>query len=318
MKMLCLKTVFFCIPFAVYALCCILVDPYQYFGGGIHIPDKEELAIKLNAPLWKALRAREGVEENVVFGNSKIAQFRGDSIQASTGELYSNLAFGGATLDEQINMFWIVSNKHQIKRAYFEVDLVSYNSSNRRDRVKGVRNILENPALYVFNFNVLIGITDTVKSLATSQSVGKTIITQTRDEFWSWQLNSVLNRYLDSYSFPADLEELLTEVKVEAETKGIELAFVFCPVHEDIYAAVYGGRYDLLPAKQKIIQLLLPMGNVIDADLVNSVTVNRDNFGDPFHMDLDLLNQMYANRIFADSAELYSDSLVRVYKKGGI
>ena len=317
MRLLAIKICLFLAPFVVYAGVCFVVDPFCYFRGCPNDLAKAGIAKRLNDPMWKLLSSRNAIAPNIYLGSSKVALFNAAVIRQRTGRSFSNFAFGGATLEEQINMFWLIAEKNALESVYFEVDLISYNENNRRDRVSGVKSLLSNPLLYLFNYNVFEGIVDNLRTRSGGSPPKKERSAQEKDAFWSLQLNDSLSRYLDIYSYPKDYEQKLQGISKYARMHDIDVNFVFCPVHEDIPKIAYGEKYDLLPVKNKIISTLKGIGRVVDAEQVNDVTASKDNFSDPFHINSSVINEVYVSRVFGADSELFSDSLVRIYEVEG-
>lgn len=133
------------LPFALYFAVFIAFEPNNYFGlrrGG-----------STNSPIAR-IRAFEAAPENVVIlGDSRMAHFDMELVRQAAGRGVSNVAYGGAGLEESIDEFYyLYSQNPDIDTVVFGLSFYTLNTAYRPvNRMSTVETQLKNPAAYVFN-----------------------------------------------------------------------------------------------------------------------------------------------------------------------
>lgn len=91
-------------PFLVYFALFFAFEPYDYFGvkGGASSEDSVITRVRayLSAP-----------EDAIILGDSRMAHFDMNAVAEASGRGWSNLAFGGASLNESIDLFYLAAEK---------------------------------------------------------------------------------------------------------------------------------------------------------------------------------------------------------------
>lgn len=258
------------------------VDPYEFFHHASPIPEpvSAKYGRQINQALWKVIAYARNPEPNILVGDSQIARFPEKTISAITGEPYSNLGYGGGTLRESISSFWFAARRTNLKRVYFSLCFMTY-TAYPRDRVVQAEAIIDNPALYFMNFDVLEAGTYDVADVFFHYPVelgpggGK-------DAFWQSQLHYLETRYKREAD-PGSLKQELHRIVDYCRSHNISLVFVLPPQHVDAQR-----RISELGVEQQYTQFksdLAKMAPVYDCDIDSSFARNRDNFGDPFHLE---------------------------------
>ena len=81
------------------------------------------------------------VKYSFIFGDSRINGIDVTELNRLDGKKYVNLAFGGCTMKESIDEFWLAVSKVQPERVIFEVDYYSLNKRRQLDRIKQIVNM---------------------------------------------------------------------------------------------------------------------------------------------------------------------------------
>ncbi len=284
-KLLLRKMVLFAVPLLIYALVIVAVDPYEFFGVSHLVPTeaKHEISFKLHYPLWKLLHYRDDPRPDILLGDSRMMGVSPDSVAAAAGGQWSNLAYGGASLEEILRSFWFADERTELKHVCIGLNFNLYSATNTKDRISEVDAILANPLLYFSDINVL----DATGKLLQRQLLGKDAAVgrppMSPDEFWRHQIESTTRIYYDNYRYPEDYRRRLEELAAHCDEKGIDLRFVIFPGHADLQAQV--TLFGLESQYQRFKSDLAELAPVYDFDFVNEMTSDRANFSDPYHLN---------------------------------
>lgn len=105
---------------------------------------------------------------NLIIGDSRLAHFDMDLVDSLTGQSWQNLAFGGASLKECVDLAnYVLDSGNQVDRILFELSFYTLNSSYNTDRFSALEATLRNPLAYClnleYNVNALTVFMDTVR-----------------------------------------------------------------------------------------------------------------------------------------------------------
>ncbi len=147
MKKLLLKLLCIALPFVLYFGAFLYFEPYDYFGlkGGAVSEDSYITRVRgyLNDP-----------QDAVILGDSRMAHFDMDLIAETTGHAWSNLAFGGASMNESIDLFYLAAERNPgLRQCVFEVSFYTLREGDSRNRMDAITTVVENPLAYLFSFN---------------------------------------------------------------------------------------------------------------------------------------------------------------------
>ena len=93
--------------------------------------------------------------ENILLGDSRMANFNADYIKQISGEDWCILAYGGATLNENIKQFWYAAEHTTLKKVVFGVNFYNLNDNHYSEgRVDDAIETAENPLKFYGNFNI--------------------------------------------------------------------------------------------------------------------------------------------------------------------
>ncbi len=144
-KTLVKKLLIYLIPFIIALLWFFLFEPYDYFN-------LKGDAFYMSKPLSSTRELLLRNPENLIFGDSRMANMNVDYIEELTGERYTMMAFGGATLNDAINEFWYATEHTDMKKVVIGVNFYALNSNHLADRFNPIVPIAENPINFVSNF----------------------------------------------------------------------------------------------------------------------------------------------------------------------
>ena len=87
------------------------------------------------------LDSNKEVKFSYIFGDSRINGIDVVKLHSLDGKNYINLAFGGCTMKESVDEFWLAVSKSKPERVIFEVDYYNLNEKRQLDRIKQVLNM---------------------------------------------------------------------------------------------------------------------------------------------------------------------------------
>ena len=134
-------------PFLVYFALFFAFEPYDYFGvkGGASSEDSVITRVRayLSAP-----------EDAIILGDSRMAHFDMNAVAEASGRGWSNLAFGGASLNESIDLFYLAAeNNPSLNTCYFGVSFYTLRAGDSRNRMEAIGTVVKNPVAYMLNFD---------------------------------------------------------------------------------------------------------------------------------------------------------------------
>ena len=133
------------VPVAAWLCFFLAFEPNDYFG--------LRGEGSLNAPVSRIRAYENNMTNNVILGDSRMAHFDMELVESVAGEAWSNVSYGGASLDESIDEFYYLYELNpDIQKVVFGVSFYTLNNNYRTvNRMATVKTQLENPAAYLFN-----------------------------------------------------------------------------------------------------------------------------------------------------------------------
>lgn len=281
-------------PFALYAVFFFVFEPYDYFGlkGGAVSEDSMLTRVKsyLSAP-----------ENGILLGDSRMAHFDMELVDQVSGESFKNLSFGGASLNESLDLFDLALERNpSLSTCYFEVSFYTLRVGDARNRTGAIKTVVENPFAYLFNFNFNADMLEQASYQLRGIQTGAT-----RDE-GHWTDADYLDAAGDPLPFRKNLMEYADTIRAQCEgyrvneenlqklvkvaetcrEKGIRLVFVFPPVDESITELVIRplGIDEELARVKKV--LAATGAEIRDFEYEPEMTFTEDQFYDGFHLDV--------------------------------
>ena len=138
----------------------IAFEPNNYFGL------KQQAGSSQPVARVRAYDQHPG--QNLILGDSRLAHFDMALVEETSGVQWQNLAFGGASLKETLDLAgYVLDSGHPVDRLLVEVSFYTLNESYNTDRFAALEKTLRNPLAYClnleYNVNALTVFMDTVK-----------------------------------------------------------------------------------------------------------------------------------------------------------
>lgn len=299
MKKLCLKLLCIALPFLLYFGVFVAFDPADYFG-------VNHASTAGNSVVTRVKRFLADPQDAIILGDSRMAHFDMDLVRRVSGRAWSNLAFGGASMNESIDLFWLaVEQNPEIDAVVFEASFYTLRRGDTRNRTEAILTAVENPVAYLFNFNYNVDMLQNIlENVKHWRDPGYVIGEATDTGHWTdadyvdengaplpYRRN--LMKYADTIrnvctGYALDEENLaaLLEVATYCKENNIALTFVLPPVDGAIREYVLDGL-GINPSLARIQEALAATGaKVLDYEYQPAVTFTEDQFYDGFHLDI--------------------------------
>jgi hypothetical protein len=265
-----------------------LVDPFGVAAGNALGLDRQYLAERSNDRLAALLRYRRQPQPTVLLGDSRTKNLS-EEYFAQQGLAVSNLAYGGGTLAEAIDTFWFVVEHGQPRQVVIGLPFNLWSDANDHTLVPAARGLVEHPATYYFNLDILRLSLTTLARNALGSTRPDSVPPMSSEEFWRYQLEYNARSFYLRWRKPQHLEQRLKEVVRYCDGHAIQLAFIIPPTHVELQEKI--AEYGLRGQFSEYMRTLHALGTVIDYDGL-AQTRDRRFFSDPFHGTPELSRQV--------------------------
>jgi hypothetical protein len=264
-------------PFVLYFCFFFVFDPNNYFGF-----QKQYTGFNGVYPIARIREFIRSDKSSLILGDSRSDQFFGDSYLNYDFTNYDNLAFGGASLNESIDLFWFAVQNKKIDKVVFQISFYTLNTNYKNFRIQNSISAALNPLRYylsyVSNKDFVLSVVDGLKRF---NSKPKTVeISKDYDEMlqnYSKSVFDVVKGYQLDY-------ELLDDMKIVSEycdLNDIELIFITPPIHKYIWEnVIYPLNLNTELAEYKIEMSHFAL--ILDMEYESSIISSTD-FVDGFH-----------------------------------
>ncbi|MBQ8995589.1 MAG: hypothetical protein IJ091_07220 [Oscillospiraceae bacterium] len=299
MKKILKKLIIYSLPFLILFGMFVAFEPYDYFGM------RNGKSDYLCKPLSSVRELLLNHPENIVLGDSRMANLNMELAESFAGEPYTMLGFGGAQTGELIELFWYATEHTELKKVIFGVNLYTTIDEQGPGRIPSVIEQAEDPAKFILHAGHWLGAINALKT-SILNAVWSATGHPERMEFPEDPTD-----YSRAQDIPAEMGEKyrlnleeyckllrsnmgispevrqetvdkLKEVVEYCDANGIEIIFVYPPIHISVYE-MYEDM-DVLKEAEKYKSYLRSVAKVYDFEFPNSFTENDDNFYDGFHL----------------------------------
>ena len=281
------------LPVAAWLCFFIAFEPNDYFG--------LRGEGSLNAPVSRIRAYENAMTNNVILGARRMAHFDMELVEEVSDEAWSNVSYGGASLDESIDEFYYLYELNpDIQNVVFGVSFYTLNNNYRTvNRMATVKTQLENPAAYLFNLEyninaltvfkdeVLLGLPDVEE---TAEHTPDEYVDENggalpfRSDLIDYAENS-LAPVCENYAVNEAALERLLELAAFCEEHGVNFTVVFPPMDESVRVLVAqpNGIDDTMA---DVLARLADAGvRVLDYEWENDPGYPDTAYYDGFHLD---------------------------------
>ena len=272
----------------------IAFEPNNYFGL------KQQAGSSQPVARVRAYDQHPG--RNLILGDSRLAHFDMALVEETSGVKWQNLAFGGASLKETLDLAdYVLDSGHPVDRLLVEVSFYTLNESYNTDRFAALEKTLRNPLAYClnleYNVNALTVFMDTVRGTPDTIESG-----DWTDSDYLADDGTVLPLHRKLYDYPALIRPRceswalngsqlarLEELAARCREEGVALTVVLPPMAGNVTALC--AEYGIDAAMGSVLDTLRGWAGeygfvLLDYEWGGSCIENDDTqFFDGFHLD---------------------------------
>ena len=303
MKYFISRSLLFLLPAIIWLGTVIVIDPYNYFNYSSNVIDNETkvaISYRLNYPLFKLLAFKKNPTERILLGDSRVENLKEEDIEKITGQEWSNLGYGGGSLQETIDTFWEIVKYTELKEVYIGLNIFNYNSFQTRDRVSEAISITNNPITYISSNYANKSSLQILKAKITGTELNIGTPDANKEQFWKSQLNYA-DKIYGLYGYPEKYHSGLDSISKYCNTNNIKLVFFSPPSHSSLHDKI--KQFDLTKQEEIFRKDIKALGDFYDFDIVGgSISTDKNNFKDPFHVT-DETSQLIIQELFSEKLE---------------
>ena len=303
------------LPLVAYLCFFVAFEPNNYFGLRANTNSK--------APISRLQSFRREPGESVIIGDSRFAHFDAQQVAQVSGRDWQNLAFGGASLRESLDLLeWVLNSDTPPKEVLFGLSFYTINASYDTDRMSNLELTLSNPFAYVMNLEYNINTLTHFQQVIT----GQTDSPETGDWVWPedytgadgtvYPVHTLLAEYPQAlvsrcrnWSIQQDLLNRLYQLAEQCQQQGVSLTVVLAPMSDHIRTEIC-QVYGTPSIQQQMENTVLPQLNqqadvlgfaVLDYEWENPPQLDQDTqFFDGFHLDERYGLPVWVEQLFQD------------------
>ena len=274
----------------------VAFEPNNYFGLKSDTDSSQ--------PVARVRAYQQEPGSRLIIGDSRLAHFDMDLVAEVSGQEWQNLAFGGASLRESLDLAdFVLDSGNEVEEILFELSFYTVNANYDTDRFSALEETLNNPLAYClnleYNVNALTMFLNTVNNTPDTIESGDWGPADYFDEegnaipvHWKlYQYPSLIDSKCSSWS--VNEEELLRlgDLARRCSEEGVKLTIVLPPMAEIVRTEVC-EKYAIDEKMQEDVLPLLQEWSgqygciVLDYEWGGSCITDDDTqFFDGFHLD---------------------------------
>ncbi len=313
MKSILKKLALLSVPVWVWLAFFIAFEPNNYFG--------LKSGSGSSQPVARVRAWEQAPGQNLILGDSRLAHFDMDLIAEESGEAWQNLAFGGASLRETLDLAgYVLDSPHEVKHILFALSFYTLNAGYDTDRFSALAQTLHDPLAYClnleYNVNALTVFLDTVRGTPDTVESGDW---GPADYLGADGAAIPLHRRL--YDYPATIaprcarwapnEEQLARLEALAarcQSEGVALTVVLPPMAGNVRTEICDA-YGITPVMEgDILPRLAAWSGEYGFQLLDyewggsCITDDDTQFFDGFHLDEKYGLPLWTRQLFGDMA----------------
>lgn len=274
----------------------VAFEPNNYFGLKADTDSSQPVA------RVRAYQQEPGTR--LIIGDSRLAHFDMDLVAEVSGQEWQNLAFGGASLRESLDLAdFVLDSGNEVEEILFELSFYTVNANYDTDRFSALEETLNNPLAYClnleYNVNALTMFMNTVNNTPDTIESGDWGPADYFDEegnaiplHWKlYQYPSLIDSKCSSWSVNEEELQRLGDLARRCSEEGVKLTIALPPMAEIVRTEVC-EKYAIDEKMQAdVLPLLQEWSNdygctVLDYEWGGSCITDDDTqFFDGFHLD---------------------------------
>lgn len=289
-------------------LAVLLIPVYLWFAFFLAFEPNNYFGLKKQTdssqPVARVRAYQQEPGRSLIIGDSRLAHFDMDLVEEVSGRPWQNLAFGGASLRESLDLAeFVLDSGHEVEEILLEVSFYTVNAGYDTDRFSALEETLVNPLAYClnleYNVNALTMFLNFVRNTPDTIESGVWGPADYLDEE-----GNTLPLHRKLYEYPALIdsrcrdwavneEQLarLEELARRCQAEGVALTLVLPPMAQNVRTQVC-EKYGIDDAMRETVLPLLDRWAaetgmaVLDYEWSGSCITDDDTqFYDGFHLD---------------------------------
>lgn len=313
MKNILKKVLLLMIPVLAWFLFFLAFEPNNYFG--------LKASATSSQPVARVRAYQQAPGENLILGDSRLAHFDMALVDGLTGQTWQNLAFGGASLKETLDLAdYVLDSGNPVDTMLVEVSFYTLNAGYNTDRFAALEKTLNNSLAYCFNLeynvNALTVAMDTLRGTPDTIESGDWVESDyLADDGTILPLHRKLYDYTTtitprckSWALNTDQFERLRTLAERCQAEGVRLVVVLPPMAGNVRTEVC-DEFGITDVMQDTV--LPALGEwageygftLLDYEWGGSVITDDDTqFFDGFHLDEKYGLPIWTEELFNDMA----------------
>lgn len=137
-------------------LAVLLIPVYLWFAFFLAFEPNNYFGLKKQTdssqPVARVRAYQQEPGRSLIIGDSRLAHFDMDLVEEVSGRPWQNLAFGGASLRESLDLAeFVLDSGHEVEEILLEVSFYTVNAGYDTDRFSALEETLVNPLAYCLN-----------------------------------------------------------------------------------------------------------------------------------------------------------------------
>ena len=274
----------------------VAFEPNNYFGLKADTDSSQ--------PVARVRAYQQEPGSRLIIGDSRLAHFDMDLVGEVSGQAWQNLAFGGASLRESLDLAaFALDSGNEVQEILFELSFYTVNTNYDTDRFSTLEETLNNPLAYClnleYNVNALTMFLNTVNNTPDTIESGDWGPADYFDEegnaiplHWKlYQYPSLIDSKCSSWSVNEEQLLRLGDLARRCSEEGVKLTIVLPPMAENVRTEVC-EKYSIDQKMQADVLPLLQEWSaqygctLLDYEWGGSCITDDDTqFFDGFHLD---------------------------------
>lgn len=267
------------LPVILWCILFVAFEPYNYWG--LLQTDRTSTT---SMPLARMRKAMRDGYENILLGDSRTSHFHPGYIEKATGIAYCNLGFGGATLQEEIDLFWWAAERQPVKKVMLQTGFWTINESYNLDRINALKDIADNPMRFISTMNYHTEALKQMKEwLKNAPDIPPVYTDEERAENKRYYAEKIIYPGVKDFRIDWDRIAQLKEIAEYCSENDIEFVVILPPLDSsiwDLVIAPLGLEKQMNEYKQAISQFAV----VYDMEYPEMDAYPSAVFDDGFHL----------------------------------
>lgn len=310
----------------VRTLCLLLLPILLYYALFLWLEPNNYFGLRSTTPSGTVLGALREYEKDpvnsIIVGDSRLAHFDMEEVEKTAGRPFGNLAYGGASLKESIDLLeWWMEKYPDINEVVFGLTFYTLNTNYAYDRVESIKETLYNPFAYLTNLSFHLETLEQFRALlrgdplyggdhetedpadyiyeAFTTPTGETVQLRTRIA----QYVQFIQANTKGWQPNAEEFDRLLEVINECTKKGVRFVVVLPPTHPAIFEYVVQDEGIEAPMLSLLQRLQTETDAIVldyEISALGRPAFAEDMYFDGFHLDAERGLPKWTSMLFTD------------------